>query len=112
MNNALKWMRGLSTALALTASLTLAGTAALAMSHGGGPSGDPAFLPEGATLEKLVDGEANDLIFAEGPVVTCDGMVMWSDITFSIAGPAANGELRAGNIMEYDPSTKKVSVFR
>ena len=112
MNNALNWMRGLSTALALTASLTLAGTAVLAMSHGGGPSGDPAFLPEGATLETLVDGEANDLIFAEGPVVTCDGRVLWSDITFSSAANAPNGELRAGNIMEYDPRTKKVSVFR
>ncbi len=76
-------------------------------------SGDREFLPAGAKLEKLVDGAANDLVFAEGPVVTCDNRVMWSDITFSIAGPLApNGELRAGNIMEYDPATKEVSVYR
>ena len=76
------------------------------------PMGDPEFLPAGAKLEKLVDGKANDLIFAEGPVVTCDNRVLWSDITFSSAPKAPNGEIRAGNIMEYDIRTKKVSVFR
>ena len=50
------------------------------------PSGDPAFIPPGASLEKIVDGEKHDLVFAEGPVVTCDGMVLWSDITFT-SGP-------------------------
>ncbi len=35
----------------------------------GDPSGDPAFLPPGARLEKIVDGEKHDLVFAEGPVV-------------------------------------------
>lgn len=74
--------------------------------------GDPEFLPRGAKLEKLVDGNAHDLIFAEGPVVTCDDRVLWSDITFSSAPRAPNGEIRAGNIMEYNPRTRQVSVFR
>ncbi|MGI9331595.1 MAG: SMP-30/gluconolactonase/LRE family protein [Gammaproteobacteria bacterium] len=78
----------------------------------GDPTGDPAFIPPGARLQKLVDGNEHDLIFAEGPVVTCDGMVMWSDITFTNAKPGAHGGLRAGNIMRYDPATSAVSVYR
>ena len=94
--------------LALVFTVAMAGTAVAQE-----VSGDPEFLPPGAKLEKLVDGDANGLIFAEGPVVTCDNRVMWSDITFSSAGPDPKfGELRAGNIMEYDPATKKVSVYR
>lgn len=77
-----------------------------------GPSGDPAFVPPGAALEKVVDGNAHDLIFAEGPVVTCDGQVLWSDITFTNAKKGPHGGLRAGNIMRYDPKTGTVSVFR
>lgn len=78
----------------------------------GAPTGDPAFLPAGAKLDKLVDGNANDLVFAEGPVVTCDGMVLWSDITFTSAKPGFGGGLRAGHIMQYNPKTKALSVFR
>ncbi len=96
---------------ALLAALVCVGVAQEAWSQGM-PSGDPAFLPAGAKLEKLVDGTANDLIFAEGPVVTCDGMVLWSDITFTTAKPGFGGGLRAGNIMQYNPKTKALSVFR
>lgn len=91
-----------------TLALTLAPLAAQAAD----PSGDPAFIPAGSKLEKLVDGAQHDLIFAEGPVVTCDGVVLWSDITFTNAKPGKHGGLRAGNIMRYDPRTKEVSVFR
>jgi gluconolactonase len=90
--------------------LTL-GVSGAAMAQGE-PSGDPAFLPGGAKLEKIVDGEKNDLIFAEGPVVTCDGLVLWSDITFTAAKPGPHGGLRAGNIMRFDPKSGEVSVFR
>ena len=76
------------------------------------PSGDPAFIPPGAKLEKLVDGDAHDLVFAEGPVVTCDSVVLWSDITFTNAKAGAHGGLRAGHIMRYDPQSGAVSVFR
>jgi gluconolactonase len=78
----------------------------------GGPSGDPAFLPPGAKLEKIVDGNEHDLIFAEGPVVTCDGVVLWSDITFTGVKKGPHGGLRAGNIMRFDPRSGEVSVFR
>lgn len=86
---------------------TFAGSAAAAE-----PTGDPAFVPPGARLEKVVDGDRHDLIFAEGPVVTCDGQVLWSDITFTNAKKGPRGGLRAGNIMRYDPKTGAVSVFR
>ncbi|MCS6779300.1 MAG: hypothetical protein NZ555_06325 [Geminicoccaceae bacterium] len=76
------------------------------------PTGDPAFVPPGAELEKVVDGDAHDLIFAEGPVVTCDGRVLWSDITFTHQKKGPRGGLRAGNIMQFDPRTGAVSVFR
>lgn len=96
------------TPFALLASLGLAGTAARAAD----PQGDPAFIPPGAKLEKLVDGDKHDLIFAEGPVVTCDGVVLWSDITFTHVKKGPHGGLRAGNIMRYEPKTGAVSVFR
>jgi gluconolactonase len=76
------------------------------------PTGDPAFVPPGARLEKVVDGDRHDLNFAEGPVVTCDGPVLRSDITFTTAEKGPYGGLRAGNIMRYDPRTGAVSVFR
>lgn len=76
------------------------------------PSGDPAFVPPGAKLEKIVDGDKHDLIFAEGPVVTCDGRVLWSDITFTHQKKGPHGGLRAGNIMQFDPKTGAVAVFR
>jgi gluconolactonase len=100
------WVR----TLAIGISASAVGLATMAQAAD--PVGDREFLPAGAKLEKLVDGKANDLIFAEGPVVTCDNRVLWSDITFSSAPKAPNGEVRAGNIMEYDIRTRKVSVFR
>ena len=100
------WIRAAAIGISVSA-VGLATTAQAAE-----PMGDPEFLPRGAKLQKLVDGAAHDLIFAEGPVVTCDNRVLWSDITFSSAAKAPNGEIRAGNIMEYDIRTKKVSVFR
>lgn len=107
-NNIHRWNRILTVVIAI--SVTTVGMATMAQAAD--PTGDPEFLPPGAKLETLVDGKANDLIFAEGPVVTCDNRVLWSDITFSSAAKAPNGETRAGNIMEYDIKTKKVSVFR
>lgn len=76
------------------------------------PTGDPAFVPPDTELEKVVDGDRHDLVFAEGPVVTCDGQVLWSDVTFTNAEKGPHGGLRAGDIMRYDPRTGAVSVFR
>ena len=101
-------LRAVSFVLAATSTVTGVDTV-LAQTD---PTGDPAFIPPGAKLEKLVDGDEHDLIFAEGPVVTCDGMVMWSDITFTTAKPAKHGGLRAGNIMRYDPASGAVTVYR
>ena len=96
--------------LAFITAMTVSGSARVMAE--GEPTGDPAFIPPGSTLEKLVDGDKHDLVFAEGPVVTCDNQVMWSDITFSSAKPGMHGGLRAGNIMSFDPVSKAVAVFR
>ncbi|HYP49268.1 MAG TPA: SMP-30/gluconolactonase/LRE family protein, partial [Thermoleophilaceae bacterium] len=58
------------------------------------------------------DGQKHDLVFAEGPVVTCNGVVLWSDITFTGVKKGPHGGLRAGNIMRFDPRSGEVSVFR
>jgi gluconolactonase len=108
MNTTPKWGRELLLGAVAIAALAFVGNAWAQ----GSPTGDPAFLPAGVKLEKLVDGNANDLVFAEGPVVTCDGMVMWSDITFTTVKPGFGGGLRAGNIMKYNPKTKELSVYR
>jgi len=105
-----------------TASLKTIGLAALSVafvavaSHRvpaqSAPSGDPAFVAADAKLEKLVDGKEHNLVFTEGPVVTCEGLVLFSDITFSGGPKGAHGGIRAGNIMQYDPGTGAVTVFR
>ena len=64
------WVRSVAIGISASA-IGLAGAAQAAE-----PTGDREFLPAGAKLEKLVDGKANDLIFAEGPVVTCDNRVL------------------------------------
>jgi sugar lactone lactonase YvrE len=45
-------------------------------------------------------------------LVTCDGVVLRSDITFTNAKKGPHGGLRAGNIMRCDPKTGAVSVYR
>lgn len=95
----------------LALAIAFAAGTALGASHKK-PTGDPAFLPAGAELEQLVNGDDNDLVFAEGPVVTCDNRVLWSDITFTSVKKGPQGGLRAGNIMEYHPATGDVTVFR
>ena len=103
--------RTASKTLALTLSLALA--CAASVGTAADPTGDPAFLPAGAKLETLVDGKTHDLFFAEGPVVTCDGMVLWSDITLTAFKKGPRGwDFPAGHIMKYNPQTREVSVFR
>lgn len=89
----------------------LAGCASLAV--GADPAAAPGFLAQGARLETLVDGAKHDLFFAEGPVMTCDGMVLWTDVTLTGFKKGPNGwDMPSGNIMKYNPATREVSVFR
>ena len=60
-------------------------------------------LPSDSKLE-LVYGDAH---FTEGPTVSPDGKVYFSDITFT-----HEANMQAGHIMKYDPTTNETSVFR
>ncbi len=60
-------------------------------------------LPSDSKLE-LVYGDAH---FTEGPTVSPDGKVYFSDITFT-----QEANMQAGHIMRYDPTTNETSVFR
>ena len=71
------------------------------------PFGDPAIIAPDARLELLWNG---GLGVIESPAVGPDGMVFFSDITFT----AVPGELgvEAGHIWKYNPGTGETSIFR
>ena len=56
-----------------------------------------------SSLNLLFDGG----FFTEGPAVSPDGFVYFSDITNT-----SSSEMQAGYIWKYDPMTKKTSLFR
>jgi len=65
-------------------------------------------VPAGAQVEKLFEAS----ILTEGVSVAPDGMVYFSDITFSHKSQDKNGAIEAGHIWKFDPTTKKTSIFR
>lgn len=94
----------------LGAGIALA-SAAFADNHGfPAPTGDPSIVPEGAKLERIFDGGC---VLTEGVAVAPDGMVYFSDITFTkfCKDPSGNF-LQAGNIWKYDPNTGEATVWR
>jgi gluconolactonase len=66
-------------------------------------------VPPGAKLEKLFDG---GVVLTEGVAVAPDGMVYFSDITFSHVSKDKRGFMEAGHIWKFDPKTKKATIFR
>jgi gluconolactonase len=66
-------------------------------------------VPPDAKLEQLFDG---GLVLTEGVAVAPDGMVYFSDITFSHVSKDKTGKLEAGHIWKYDPKTAKTTIFR
>src|SRR6476660_2915364 len=66
-------------------------------------------VPPDAKLEKVFDG---GLVLTEGVAVAPDGMVYFSDITFTHVSRERNLPLEAGHIWKFDPKTGKASVFR
>jgi gluconolactonase len=66
-------------------------------------------VPAGAKLEKVFDG---GLVLTEGVAVAPDGMVYFSDITFSSAGKDKRGFMEAGHIWKFNPKTKTSTIFR
>ena len=67
------------------------------------PSGDASIISPDAKLEKLFDGAH----FTEGPAVSFDGMVYFSDITFTY-----ESGMQAGHIWQYNPNTGETRVYR
>src|SRR5207244_4382678 len=66
-------------------------------------------VPANAKLEKLFDG---GVVLTEGCASAPDGMVYFSDITFSNASKDKRGVMEAGHIWKFDPKTMKTSIFR
>jgi gluconolactonase len=67
-------------------------------------------VPAGAKLEKVFDG---GVVLTEGVAVAPDGMVYFSDITFShVAKDKKTGAIEAGHIWKFDPKTGKTTIFR
>ena len=66
-------------------------------------------VPADGKLEKLFDG---GVVLTEGVAVAPDGMVYFSDITFSFVTTDKKGAIEAGHIWKYDPGTGKTTIFR
>ena len=67
------------------------------------PTGDISIISEGAQREVRFDGA----FFTEGPAVSPDGSVYFSDITMS--EPSG---MQAGHIWRYDPETGETRIYR
>lgn len=68
-----------------------------------------SIVPAGAKVEKVFDG---GVVLTEGVAVALDGMVYFSDITFSHVSKDKNGVIEAGHIWKFNPKTRKTTVFR
>jgi gluconolactonase len=74
------------------------------------PTGDPSVLAPGAKLDRVFDGGCR---LTEGVATSPDGMVYFSDITFTKFCKDPSGTYpQAGNIWKYDPKTKQATIFR
>jgi gluconolactonase len=74
------------------------------------PTGDPAYVPAGAKLELIFDGGC---ALTEGVAAGHDGMIYFSDITFTKFCKDPSGKyLQAGNIWKYNPKSGESTIFR
>jgi gluconolactonase len=74
------------------------------------PSGDPSLIPPGAKLDRIFDGGC---VLTEGVAAGHDGMIYFSDITFTKSCKDPSGKfLQAGNIWKHDPKTGETAIFR
>jgi gluconolactonase len=69
---------------------------------------DP-IVPPDAKLEKVFDG---GFVLTEGVAVAPDGMVYFSDITFTHVSKTEKKPVEAGHIWKFDPKTGKTEIFR
>ena len=89
-----------------TRSVTIAGLM-LWLSTGTLPAAEP-IVPDDAKLEKLFTSH----VLTEGVSVAPDGMVYFSEITFSHIARDEQGAIEAGYIWKFDPATGETSIFR
>jgi gluconolactonase len=68
-----------------------------------------AIVPPNAKLEKIFDG---GVVLTEGVAIAPDGMVYFSDITFTWVNKEKKLPLEAGHIWKYNPKTGKTAIFR
>ena len=74
------------------------------------PTGDASILASGAKLDRIFDGGC---MLTEGVATSPDGMVYFSDITFTKFCKDASGKyLQAGNIWKWDPKARQATIFR
>src|SRR5262249_22348689 len=66
-------------------------------------------IPPDAKLEKLFDG---GLVLTEGVAVAPDGMLYFSDITFTHVSRAEKKPIEAGHIWTRDPTAGTATIFR
>lgn len=69
---------------------------------------DDAIVPADSKLEKLFTG----VMLTEGVAVAPNGLVYFSDITFSHQTRQPDGSFHAGHIWVFNPATKKTKIFR
>ncbi|MEI8382068.1 MAG: SMP-30/gluconolactonase/LRE family protein [Planctomycetota bacterium] len=69
---------------------------------------DDPIVPPDAKLEKLFESH----VLTEGVSVAPDGMVYFSEITFSNKSKDEKGVIEAGHIWKFDPASSKTSIFR
>ena len=70
-------------------------------------AGDP-IVPPDSKLEKIFESK----VLTEGVSAGHDGMIYFSEITFSHVARDDKGAIEAGHIWRFDPSTKKTTIFR
>jgi gluconolactonase len=74
------------------------------------PTGDSSVVPPGARLDRIFDGGC---ALTEGVAAGHDGMIYFSDITFSKFCKDPSGKyIQAGNIWKYDPRSNEASIYR
>jgi gluconolactonase len=74
------------------------------------PTGDPSILPAGAKLDRVFEGGC---MLSEGVAAGHDGMIYFSDITFTKFCRDASGKFaQAGNIWQLNPKTNEAKIWR
>lgn len=86
-------------------------TAAYAVDPGfPAPTGDRSLVPAGARLDRIFDGGC---MLTEGVAAGHDGMIYFSDITFTHFCKDPSGKFaQAGNIWKYNPKNGEATIFR